>query len=440
MNGTAASGRARGGMIDRSLGRPLLTDVVVAAALAVVLGGMSVQILRAADIGVGSWLAIGSALALLHMCTAFARVRPRSVFTVAVLAVAVLALWPGVPDAVPGVVFPAFALPSVLVLGFLLFGAARVLPPLSAAVCLAVTLLIAAVVVVRLWDPGRWGRSTADGELVVWRVGLSVAVAASTLCVWALGRLSRLRDLHLGELRLRAERVEADRVREQAEAARAERDRISRELHDVVSHSLAVMVSQAEGGRLSDPEGRGATTFATIADVGREALRDMRGLLGVLRSDEAVRGPQPGLADLPALLSQVRTAGIVLQTEETGVPRRLRQAADLAAYRVIQEALTNVIKHAGPAPAVELALAWRPGRVVISIHDDGIGPTEGSGAPGPVGSGSVGSGLTGMAERLRAAGGTLELEGTAGAGFGVVAEIPYAPSSPTTERSLPSSA
>lgn len=422
-------------MNDRTTARPLLTDVVVAVALAVPLGGMSLQILRGDDFGVVPWPVFGALIVGLHVCTAFQRVRPRLAFIGGAIAVALLVLWPGWATTSQGVEFPTFALPSVLVLGLLLFTSARLLDQLPSAVCLAVTLTIGGIVVFRLWDPQVWGRSSVDQNLLVWRVGLIVVVAATTVCVWALGRLSRLRDLHLAELRLRADRAEADRVREQAEAARAERDRISRELHDVVSHSLAVMVSQAEGGRLSDPQAGSATTFATIADVGREALRDMRGLLGVLRSDEAVRGPQPGLTDLPLLLTQVRAAGVSLDTAESGVPRRLRPAADLAAYRVIQEALTNVIKHAGPTPSVVLGLTWDPGRLVVSVHDDGVGP------PGDVGSAEPsGSGLTGMAERLRATGGSLDLTGSPGHGFGVVAQIPYTPSLPTTERSLPSSA
>lgn len=417
-----STGTTSGERLDGLLtARPLLADVIVAAALAVPLGGMSLQILRGAAIGPGPGLFLGVVVVLLHVCTAIQRVRPQLAFACGATVVAVLALLPGVVDA-QGIRFPPFALPSVLILGLLLFSTARMLGHVPGVVCLAVTLTIAGIVIARLWQPQAWGRPTGDDELIVWRVGLTVATVATTVCVWSLGRLSRLRDLHLAELRLRAERVETDRARERAEAARAERDRISRDLHDVVSHSLAVMVSQAEGGRLSDPDAHGAGTFATIAGVGREALRDMRGLLGVLRSDDSSRSPQPGLAELPALLSRARGAGVVLSIEESGEARRLRPAADLTAYRVIQEGLTNVIKHAGPAPTAILGLDWQPDRLVISLRDTGnVVPA----AADPVG--GAGSGLTGMAERLRAVGGSLDQASGTADGFRIVAVIPHSP-------------
>jgi signal transduction histidine kinase len=245
-----------------------------------------------------------------------------------------------------GAYYPAVLLPSTLVFGLLLYTASGRLDLLPSLLCLAVALTGVALVLARLWNPASWGGSSGSYELVAWRIGLSVGLVAAAACLWSLGRLSRIRVLFLSELRAKAERAEADRARERQDAARAERDRISREMHDVVSHSLAVMVSQAEGGRLTDPDSPGAGVFATIAGVGREALRDMRGLLGVLRADGGTT-PQPGLGDLSDLLDQVRDAGVRLAVQEVGDARSLRPAVDLIAYCVIQEGLTNVIKHGG---------------------------------------------------------------------------------------------
>ncbi|SIN89404.1 sensor histidine kinase [Agromyces cerinus] len=411
--GPRADGR-RDGPFRRN---PALTDLIVAAVYAIPLGLVSLRLLQLSDSPLGWRVLAGVAVVVLHVATALRRRWPRVAFGIGAGMALVLSLLPPLQDAA-GNAFPAFALPSILVFGVLVFTAARVLDARASWACLAVALAVAAVVVVRLWNPEVWGRPSDDGELILWRAALTLGITATILCLWALGRLARVRDAHVAELREKAERADADRAREQAEAARAERDRISRELHDIVSHSLAVMVSQAEGGRLSDPAAPTAATFATISSIGRESLRDMRGLLGVLRSDAGTaRVPQPGLADLPSLVSQVRAAGVQLVDEASGNQRRLRPAADLAAFRVVQEALTNVLKHAGPAPAAGLSLDWTDDRLVIRVHDSGAGPHV-DGDPG-------GAGLEGMRERLQIIGGSLETNGRAGEGFTLTATIPY---------------
>src|SRR5699024_2880058 len=128
-----------------------------------------------------------------------------------------------------------------------------------------VALVGVVAVVARLWSPATWGAEEA--EPLVWRIGLTLGLSAMSGCLWALGRLSGIRGKYLAQLREKADRAEQDRARELSEAARAERDRISREMHDVVSHSLAVMVSQAEGGRLTDTRAPNAPVFGTIAQV-----------------------------------------------------------------------------------------------------------------------------------------------------------------------------
>lgn len=404
--------------VDSFLGRHRVSgDAALAVLLALPLGLISLSLLRASDSPLSIRLVTGFGLLILHGSVVLRRLRPRAAYSIAAAAMVLLVLLPPLHDPSSGANYPPVLLPSTLVFGLLLYTVAGRLDLLSSLACLAVALMGVGLVVARLWDPVSWGGSSGSYELPVWRIGLSAGLAAAAVCLWSLGRLSGMRALFLAELAAKAERAEADRARERAEAARAERDRISREMHDVVSHSLAVMVSQAEGGRLSDPDSPGAAVFGTIAGVGRDALRDMRGLLGVLRADGEVEGPapQPRLADLPDLLEHVRRTGVRVVVRETGDARPLRPAVDLTAYRVIQEGLTNVIKHAGVTATADMTIAWRPDRLDITIKDDGAGPPPGE----------AGAGLTGMRERLSMVGGSLHVSGRPGAGFELSAAVPY---------------
>ncbi len=438
----------RGASVDSLLARPIAADAVLAVLLAVVLGSMSVALLRTAA-GPPQSVAVAAGCALvLHASVVWRRRTPRTAYLLAAVAMLGLVLVPPLQDG-SAVVYPGVLLPSSMVFGLSLYSVAARVDRRTALGALAVALAGVAVVLVRLWDPTTWGIATGGGgepvaggavgggEAWVWRLGLAVALAAVVACLWTLGRLSGVRGLYLDQLReaaaraeqdlARAEadrqraeadrqRAEADRQRERAEATRAERDRIRREMHDVVSHSLAVMVSQAEGGRLQDPQGSGAEAFATIGRVGRESLRDMRALLGVLQDQPGQpTAPAPGLTELPALLEQVTEAGLTVRTEAHGEPRTLRPAADLAAYRVVQEALTNVLKHAGAGASATVALTWAEQQVVLQVEDDGAGAA----AP------DAGVGLTGMRERTRLVGGSLVVEARPGEGFRVRATIPY---------------
>lgn len=422
MVGVRESPSSSDAAVDSFLDRhQVSTDALLAVLLFLPLGLVSLSLLRTSDSPPPLRLLAGLGLLVLHGCVVPRRLRPLVAYGLAAAAMLLLVALPPLHDP-GGAYYPAVLLPSTLVFGLLLYTVSGRLDLLPSLACLAVALTGVALILARLWNPASWGGSSGSYELVAWRIGLSVGLVAAAACLWSLGRLSRIRVLFLSELRAKAERAEADRARERHEAARAERDRISREMHDVVSHSLAVMVSQAEGGRLSDPGSPGAGVFATIAGVGREALRDMRGLLGVLRADGGTT-PQPGLGDLSDLLDQVRGTGVRLAVQEVGDARPLRPAVDLTAYRVIQEGLTNVIKHAGATAAAGMTLAWRADRLHITITNDGAGP--------PVG--EAGVGLTGMRERLSMVGGTLEAGRRSGAGFELSATLPYEP------RSLPSS-
>lgn len=224
----------------------------------------------------------------------------------------------------------------------------------------------------------------------------------------------------LGDRERRLQLAERERDLAAREAVVAERARIARELHDVVAHSVSVMVVQAQAGPrlLADPE-QARTVFASIEKTGREALHELRRLLGVLRGPEqqAATAPQPGLASLEALLDQLREAGLRVDLRIEGEPAQLPPGVDLSAYRIVQEALTNTLKHAGRAEA-EVIVRYQPTLLELEILDNGIGPhTRVNGS---------GHGLVGMRERAALYGGTLEAGGRNGHGFAVRARLPLA--------------
>jgi len=216
----------------------------------------------------------------------------------------------------------------------------------------------------------------------------------------------------------RRRRLALDRELAAREAVTTERTRIARELHDVVAHAMSVMIVQAGAARtVIDRDPAAAEhAIARVEETGRAGLAEMRRLIGVLtEADEAAStAPMPGLADLGPLLDTMRAAGLPVEVVRTGTPRELGAGADLAAYRVIQESLTNALKHAGPANA-RVSLDFASDRVTIEVADDGRGA-----APDP----GVGHGLIGMRERVGVFGGTLSMSERPGGGFVVRAEIP----------------
>jgi signal transduction histidine kinase len=221
----------------------------------------------------------------------------------------------------------------------------------------------------------------------------------------------------------------------QAQAAvTVERGRIARELHDVVAHNVSMMVVQAgAAARVLDgeqPDVRNA--LDVIATAGRETVDEMRTLLGVLRSDDgpAALKPQPGLADLEQLAGAVGEAGLPVLLRIEGEPRSLPPALDLSAFRIVQEALTNTLKHAGPAQAV-VTVRYTGGAVELEIADNGRGPSGGRG---------TGHGLVGMRERAAMFGGELEAARASEGGFIVRALLPLtvpALSNPVPSKAVP---
>nr|WP_306231256.1 histidine kinase [Micrococcus sp. Mcc89] len=294
-------------------------------------------------------------------------------------------------------------------------------------------------------------RSPAEPlAMVIMAIGCGLVV----LTAWAFGDVVRNRRLAVRALEDRAHRLEVQSRQERELAAADERSHIAREMHDIVAHSLQVVISQADGARYAAAAkpALAVTALETIGQTGRSALADMRQLLGVLReTGETVAGvpgvtdddarrpadvvaapdgrgarlppgrrPQPRLADLPALVETMRLSGLEVSLLETDTPRRaLPAGGELAAYRIVQEALTNTLRHGGPDADAFVTLAWTARGLDLQIDDDGRGA-----AADPATRGS-GQGLRGAAERTALFGGTLESGPRVGAGYRVSAHLPY---------------
>ena len=242
---------------------------------------------------------------------------------------------------------------------------------------------------------------------------------------WIVGDNLQTRRAFVASLEERARRAEETRQAEAERAVAEERARIARELHDVVAHSMSVMVVQAGAARRvmgADPA-RAAEALEAVEDTGRDALVEMRRLLGVLREDgsSASLAPQPSLHELPSLIAHVAESGLAVTLATEGSPRDLPTALGLTAYRIVQEALTNALKHAGPSAAAVVTVRYRDDEVEIEVADDG----RGAGAV-VAANGSAGHGLLGMRERAGLFGGELTAGPRAGGGFVVRARLPIA--------------
>ncbi|MEU6986757.1 histidine kinase [Streptomyces sp. NPDC046324] len=218
-----------------------------------------------------------------------------------------------------------------------------------------------------------------------------------------LGIAVRSRKDHTAALVDRARRLEIERDQQAQLAAAAERTRIAREMHDIIGHNLSVITGLADGGRYAaakNPE-RAAEALDAIGTTSRQALAELRRLL----RGEAVRDPQPTLDDLDALLAGVRTAGLPVRLETHGDTPPLATGAQLAVYRIVQEALTNTLKHAGPGAEATVLLAYTPEESTVEITDTGRSTGTGTTGSGTTG---TGQGVTGMRERASLYDGTLE--------------------------------
>ena len=236
--------------------------------------------------------------------------------------------------------------------------------------------------------------------------------------IFMLGRMVHAHRRHASGQQDRAERLEREQEALAARAVATERSRIARELHDVIAHSLSVIVVQAAAERRVLPAGQDSTaeTLESIEQAGRQAMTELRRLLGLLRKSdgELSLAPQPGLGELGDLVAEVREAGVQVDVRTDGDLAVLPRGLDLTAYRIVQECLTNVLKHAG-AHRVEVSLCCRGRCLDIDVTDDGTSVR----APFP-----GGFGLVGMRERVSVYGGTVQAGHREGGGFRVHARLP----------------
>ncbi|MFE9537512.1 sensor histidine kinase [Streptomyces sp. NPDC006691] len=252
---------------------------------------------------------------------------------------------------------------------------------------------------------------------------------------YALGRLTHTRQAYTAAVEDRAAQLERANRIEAEQAAARERARIAREMHDILSHAVSIMIVQAEAGPLAvrAAPARAEAAFEAISETGRDAMVQLRRMLGLLREEDAPaapREPQPGLSALPALVQRVSLGGPVVTYRTTGAPGPLPLDTEATVYRIVQEALTNAVKHAG-ASVISVQLTCTESTLTIDVLDDGCGTGSGPG---------TGHGLIGIRERAAAQGGSASAgPGPDGRGFAVRAVLPLPPRMPGP-RSVPSSA
>ena len=274
----------------------------------------------------------------------------------------------------------------------------------------------------------RWSYYGAGGAIAFAVIGdfidgepaADIGVALLVLfLLWYVGRRIRFRGEYLTLLQERAAQLEREQAAEARRAVAEERTRIARELHDVVAHRVSLMTVQAGAARTvaaDDPEGA-LQAMEAVEKTGRQALDELRHLMGVLRPEAEVDGlgPQPGLADVPRLVEHLGEAGLDVSLTMDGIQTDLPARVDLSTYRIVQEALTNVLKHAGPNARTEVRLSTDSYGVAIEVLDNGHGATI---LPGS------GHGIVGMRERALLLDGRLDAGPRPGGGFQVVAHLP----------------
>jgi signal transduction histidine kinase len=380
-------------------GHPLVVDSLLALAVATV--GVTVF---------GGSRHVSPALALLFKLGLAAPVAVRRRYPVGAFAAVVV---------VSGIEVAALPRPfgSDLAVFVLLYTVAAYRPR-GVSVAALVICLVGSVLAIVAWAPTHVVHSW-------WAFGGVAAVfAGPALVAWLLGDLMQWRRGYYRGLEERAARLERERDAQAQIAVAAERARIARELHDVVAHHVSVIVVQADGAAfaLETSPARALEALTAISRTGRQALAEMRRLLGVLRSadDGAELEPQPGVEQLGGLLEQARAAGLPVSFAVEGVPRPLPAGAALAAYRVVQESLTNARKHGGPAVTAAVSLRFCEEQLVIKVTDDGSRRT-----PAPVNGDGQGHGLIGMRQRVEVYGGSVSAgPGPGPGGWGVTATLP----------------
>ncbi|HYU83412.1 MAG TPA: sensor histidine kinase [Kribbellaceae bacterium] len=339
----------------------------------------------------------------------------------------------------PGSAFPAMPLDLALPIALYTL-AVRARSPWHSRVATGV-LVIGAYVVNTLvellpdgwpFTPGPGWHGVVTGKFIPSAMSVASVAAQHTVfgsgmllvLAFALGEATRLRRAHVAVLEQRAADLERERDHRSALAISAERARITRELHDVVAHGLSVVVIQAQGASAalrSHPD-RAERALGEVITTGRSSLAEIRRLLGVVRRDpreDPGLAPQPGVGALPALVDQVRAVGTEVAFQIDGEPAPLPTAVDLSAYRIVQEALTNVLKHAGTGGRARVRIGFTPRAVQIEVTDDGTGPP-------PDDASDEGHGLRGIAERVGMLGGEWSAGARPDGGFALHARLPLA--------------
>ena len=370
--------------------------------LAVLLALVNAPALAAAGVGVGvvDWLWFG----VVHLPLVWRRRAPVLVFWT-ILGLAGAALITSPPAIVQGVYPESLALVAI-------YTVARYRPRRYLWPAIGV---LEGILVVVAWRQDQPWTSLALG---------TSALAATVL----LGVTVSTRRAYLAELEERARRLERERDQQAQLAVATERARIARELHDIVAHNLAVMIALADGAAsvATVAPDRAAATMQQVSGTGRQALAEMRRLLGLLRDGEPPQAPseltpQPGLDDLDELVDQIRAAGVRVELTRQGTAGAWGPGAGLAVYRILQEALTNTLKHAGPQASAQVRLRYTAAGADLEVIDDGAG------RPAQPAAGAVagGHGLAGMIERASSYGGHLEAGPCPGTGWRVRARLRF---------------
>jgi signal transduction histidine kinase len=368
------------------------SDVALAFVVGVPLLSLSTVVASLSVPGVRA-VALLVAAGMAHVALALRRSRPMALHGLVCLAFAVQTAVTGLFLVMPSVLVFPMSVYAVTAYGRRAAGLVTGVPG-------------AALVAVRFaGDPGVRAAHLGPNPWLLFALLLAIVTSA-----WSMGLVRRMQLAHVEMVEERARHREERAAR----AVLEERTRIAREMHDVIAHSLAVIVSQAKGAQYA-PE-HAIDALAAIEATSRQALTDMRGLLGVLRTDGHVsHSPQPALADLPTLFDRVGAAGLDVRRADHGTPRPLSPAADLAVFRLVQEALTNTVKHAGTGVHAVVEMRWGADDLTVTVSDDGSERSH----PGD------GLGLIGMRERLAAVGGSVSAGPGSAGGFVVTARLPY---------------
>lgn len=395
-------------------------DLVAAAGLAALVGPASVRLVTGGDLPGGWTTALVAVIVLAHLSVFAGRWWPVGSFAVASAAALLLVLAPalrGQTAAQLGAPVPPILVPSSLAFSAALYRLAARSQRRTALLALGVTAAGAVLALIRLWGLDEWSSGVPTG--LGWRLYLVLGLAGAGVLPWALGRWRATRAAYIRSLQDRADEAERRQRIEAELAVGQERRRIAREMHDVLAHSLAVIIGQADGGRLiaeKDPA-RAAEALTTVAATSREAMADVRALLGLLSADEEAltRPPQPGLGELAELVRRVRDSGLDVELKVVGAVSVRGVALEHALYRLVQESLTNVVKHAGRGATASVLVRLCEESLEVSVTDDGRGVHHAA---------RPGLGLTGMMERFRLLGGWVAHGPRPAGGFAVQGWLP----------------